>query len=477
MCKLRPQKIVLLFVIQVGLYGLHPIYAQDQLLLSNGGNGDWVDLFSDSNGLNDGVQAIAADRDGHLFVGGNFTEAGGMPAQHIAQWDGKTWKPLGSGVNQPVRDIAVYGKDLYIAGDFTMSDNLELRYIAKWNGEFWEALGYSVNASVSCIEISENGELYIGGSFIFTNNRNEKVAYVARWSGTDWEPVGGEVEGHSGLDGSSGVYAMTFGTSGDLYVGGYFAKAGGIVVNNIARLNGTTWEALESGTNQAVRALAISRTGEVYAGGSFLEAGGIAVNHIARWDGRAWQSLGEGVNAQVHALAVGEIGGVYVGGGFSMAGETHVNRVSYWTGTEWQALDSGVSPYDVMTISVVSDHIYVGGWFEKAGNIPVSNLALWVTSTVISVEVEKDSKPGLINIYPNPASERATISFLQEEAGTVIVEVYDLLGRKVLKLYDEASNIGLDELEWDTSRLTPGLYIVRVRSMSTERVKMISVIH
>lgn len=446
---------------------------------SNQPHGHWADQFGGSMGLNESVQAVGIDRDEHLFVGGYFTEAGTQLAHHIAQWDGNAWQSLGEGVNQPVRAIAVQGDQVYIAGDFTLSGNQEVRYIARWNGSSWEAIGHNnVNASVYAVEIDEAGELYIGGSFIFANQHNQQVAYVARWNGDDWEPVGGYLEGHTGLDAaSSGVYSMAFGTSGDLYVGGYFAKADGIAVNNIAQWNGTTWVALGKGTNQAVRALAVSQTGEVYAGGSFSEADGMSVNHIARWDGRAWQSLGEGVNAQVNALAIDEAGGVYIGGGFSMMGSQQANRVAYWIGTGWQTLASGVIPYDVMAICVLSNHVYIGGRFDQAGIYSANNLALWISSTSTSVEERGDANSQLVKLYPNPASERMKISFTQEISKNVQIFVYDLFGREVLKLADEIKNAGLNEIELNISGLASGRYFVCLRSDLTENVQMIFITH
>jgi hypothetical protein len=43
--------------------------------------------------------------------------------------------------------------------------------------------------------------------------------------------------------------------NGELYIGGDFTNAGGIVVSNIAKWNGTTWSALGTGVNDKVYAL------------------------------------------------------------------------------------------------------------------------------------------------------------------------------------------------------------------------------
>jgi hypothetical protein len=77
-----------------------------------------------------------------LYVGGSFTEAGGVPANNIARWDGKQWSALGVGTNGAVRALAVWDRDgegpeapgLYIGGEFTMAGGIPSPYIAKWQG-------------------------------------------------------------------------------------------------------------------------------------------------------------------------------------------------------------------------------------------------------------------------------------------------------------------------------------------------------
>ena len=74
---------------------------------------------------------------------------------------------------------------------------------------------------------------------------------------------------------------------GDLYLGGQFAQAGGMTVNNVARYNPTTntFSALGSGTvgtNGSVFGL-VALGGDLYLGGYFTKAGGVTVNNVARY--------------------------------------------------------------------------------------------------------------------------------------------------------------------------------------------------
>jgi hypothetical protein len=44
-----------------------------------------------------------------LYAGGGFSSAGSVAATNIAQWNGSSWSPLGSGVNDYVYALAVSG--------------------------------------------------------------------------------------------------------------------------------------------------------------------------------------------------------------------------------------------------------------------------------------------------------------------------------------------------------------------------------
>jgi hypothetical protein len=71
-----------------------------------------------------GALAVAG---GMLYAGGEFTNAGDLAANSIAQWNGSIWWPLGSGVafgngERPfVYALAVTGNTLYAGGEFSIA--------------------------------------------------------------------------------------------------------------------------------------------------------------------------------------------------------------------------------------------------------------------------------------------------------------------------------------------------------------------
>ena len=70
---------------------------------------------------------------GELYVGGDFSLASIVPANHVAKWDGGNWSALGAGMNGPVRALAAPGGDLHTVGEFTVAGGKVSAYWATWN--------------------------------------------------------------------------------------------------------------------------------------------------------------------------------------------------------------------------------------------------------------------------------------------------------------------------------------------------------
>jgi hypothetical protein len=111
---------------------------------------------------------------------------------------------------------------------------------------------------------------------------------------------------------------MTTLANGDLVAGGDFPAMGGVVVNYIARWNGTSWAALGSGMNSSVTALTTLPNGDLLASGNFTTAGGVSANGLARWNGASWSALSSGRNQGASAFAVRPNGDVMAGGTFTI---------------------------------------------------------------------------------------------------------------------------------------------------------------
>jgi hypothetical protein len=187
-----------------------------------------------------------------------------VAASNIARWDGieGKWYALGAGVNGEVDAIALTCTGVYVGGNFTEAGGAPARYVARWDGRSWAALdgarvGSPLMGSVSALAVM-GSDLYAGGNWIHYQMPGD---CLARWDGTSWSAVG------EGVD--DAVYAMAVQGS-ELYAGGWFSEAGDAQANHVARWDGRRWDALGAGTPDIVYAMAMnSVTGELYVGGAF----------------------------------------------------------------------------------------------------------------------------------------------------------------------------------------------------------------
>jgi hypothetical protein len=151
---------------------------------------NWSTWSPLGNGVNGTVGAIAVTN-GMVYVGGSFTSASGISANRIAKWNGSSWSALGSGLtgsssSASVSAIVINGNNIYAAGSFTNAGGVYAPGIAEWNGTSWSALGSGFYFSVfggagSGLALATMGnDMFVGGSF--TSAGDKPSMFIARWN-------------------------------------------------------------------------------------------------------------------------------------------------------------------------------------------------------------------------------------------------------------------------------------------------------
>jgi hypothetical protein len=352
---------------------------------------------------NESVNAFAVFDDGSgpaLYVGGEFTDAGGVVTSRLARWSGSAWSPVAAQPDSEIRAMAVFddgsGPALYVAGGFSEIGGISASRIAKWNGSVWSGVGGGVasgdpndSPEVLALTVFDDGTgaaLYAGGTFGYAGG--VRVDGIARWDGSTWSALAG-----GGVNGYVATLLPAQDPSGPiLYVGGEFLGAGGVTATCIASWNGTSWSSMGIGLDGTVRTLALFDDGSgttLYAGGSFQSWVPHQADWFARWNGVAWRSPGNEVNGAVGGLAAFDDGTgakLYVVGSFTSAGASGTNNLARWDGSSWAAVGSGLTNY-----SYRADHpecwevfddgsgpgLYLGGHFIGAGGKAAYQIARW----------------------------------------------------------------------------------------------------
>lgn len=328
-----------------------------------------------SSRLTGEVQAIAIDRD-RIFIAGYFGNVDTKERPDFAKFNSTTgavpvldeaWVPPPSLVDYRAR-IAVDGDGLLIFGQLTAVPGEPRRFLARLDsasGELdpnWQA---PLNGEVKCVSFRQ-GVFYAGGTFDRVGSisrlafarlgrstggldrdfaasveQHGKILATARLGdgrivfGGDFDLVNGlpranlgrltskltfDENWNPGIDGTVTALAAE---AADLFVGGRFQTAGGVIRRGFAKFNADigdqvdpTWSAdlaTVSGSSD-VHDLALSAD-SVFVLGNFEEVGGVSRRDIAKI-GRA----GQGVVDPDWNPDVTNIGSLYIGGSLAIAG-------------------------------------------------------------------------------------------------------------------------------------------------------------
>jgi hypothetical protein len=118
------------------LYAGGEIYDPVDYNLEFNGVAKWTGTAWTNLGTGLGMNGVAYALeivDGTLYVGGDFSEAGGVPATGFAKWDGSSWTSAGEFDTNYLSftDMAHYGNGLYVGGYFNEVSGVMVSNVAR----------------------------------------------------------------------------------------------------------------------------------------------------------------------------------------------------------------------------------------------------------------------------------------------------------------------------------------------------------
>ncbi|MBK9497186.1 MAG: phage tail family protein [Xanthomonadales bacterium] len=340
--------------------------------------GAWQNLGTGFNGI---VICSAIDKErGRVYFGGSFTTANGVTVNGVTYWNGTTFVAMGATAGVAGGAVGVYtiavapNGDLWVGGDFTSAGGSTADGLARWNvaAGTWTAFTNGAPGDlIASIAIDKNGLVYIGGTFAnWDGNANEDN--IASYNGTAFAPLS---TGTNGL-----VRALEVGLDGTtLYVGGNFTTP----QTRLMTWNGSAFSAMGGGSDNIVYSIFAAPDGNVYAGGDFTTP----YLYIAKWNGSAWSSLYNGLNGAVYTISNAKVG-IYVGGNFTTG---LGDRAAQWNGSRFIRLDADLPGTPIVrTIArTADDSVFVGydstGTALASGRTTVTALSTAEVYPVITI--------------------------------------------------------------------------------------------
>ncbi len=213
-------------------------------------------------------------------------------------------------------------------------------------------------------------------------------------------------------------------------------------------------------------------------GGRIYLEGGDAMNSLGP-DGWVFglQSVDDGERNEIVDLA-GQDGAITQGMQFQASSQLSVRSIDRYSRNEdLPGAKAAFQESDYGTVAVEFDGVSINGQKTFCMSYALADLQdgdgintrdellkriLYFFNVTVGVEEQTIEISGL-KVYPNPVADRLTLEFSLQEKSTVVIEMFDLSGRKVLEL-NRVFPDGIQRINFNVSDYLSGLYYIRVRT-------------
>lgn len=116
--------------------------------------------------------------------------------------------------------------------------------------------------------------------------------------------------------------------------------------------------------------------------------------------------------------------------------------------------------------------------FYNANNtFSTSAMQTAITNALNATGITEPVNVSSITIFPNPANVSSKISYSIESASDVKIELFNLVGEKIKSVFLGNQNAGEHTTDVDCTKLSSGIYFVKIGTGKLEKTIMLSVAH
>jgi PKD repeat protein len=77
----------------------------------------------------------------------------------------------------------------------------------------------------------------------------------------------------------------------------------------------------------------------------------------------------------------------------------------------------------------------------------------------------------LFQNFPNPFNPKTTISWRQPSESKVTIKVFDVLGKEITTIFDEVTNTGFHQINFDGNWLPSGIYFYQITAENFNQIR------
>ena len=114
--------------------------------------------------------------------------------------------------------------------------------------------------------------------------------------------------------------------------------------------------------------------------------------------------------------------------------------------------------------------------FTSNGSLNTTNLQNAINNAIATLAVPKNKMEGFnITLFPNPAKEKVSLNYSLQQSADVSVDIYNIIGNKVLSVFKEKQPSGRNSLVINISNnISNGIYFLKLNAgESSESFKFI----
>jgi photosystem II stability/assembly factor-like uncharacterized protein len=372
-------------------------------------------LWQATNGPNKSISSLTI-HDNNIFAASSLGYG-----IYLSSNNGSSWTQVNNGL--PSFPLV---NSLTSSGNNILAGTNHGVYLSSNNGNTWTAKNSGLIDTNVAVIVTNGNNIFAG-----TN----KGIYLSSDSCNSWTAV------NNGLPININVYAIAI-NGNNIFAG---TNKGVYLSSN----NGNNWIAINNGlpANMTVFAIAISGN-NIFAGADYV--------YLSSNNGSSWIAANTGMqNFGVLSLAisgnnifagVGAYGGVYLSS----------DNGNSWTLTGLTYPAGLFVDLHINALAINGDTIFAG--------IDDSNPGVWKLSLAGLGITEISDKESFVTVYPNPVKDNLTVESMQKST----IEILNVQGQTILRQTTEQGKTDID-----ISRLTKGIYILRLNSSDKTAVTKI----
>ena len=421
----------------------------------------------------------------HLFAGAGYVKNETQPTFHhlsiilfpdpatnvfVSTDDGATWAESDAGLSGMHAELT----SLLSNGSVTYAGTYPSYYGTSPCGVF-----LTTNSGTTWTNSSSG----MNNTNVYALASNVSDIFAGVGSTTVLRPGAVEISTNMGLNwsaadsGLTGFRVSALAVSGSNLFAGTIIKLGSILQPTywtavfLSSNNATSWAMIDSESALAGGVLSIS---SISTDGSTLIVGTYGVKNntdrYATWspiggvyrltfDGQKWNRLDSALSGNYITSLVSAGSNVFAGT------YTHGVFASSDDGASWRSIGDGLTDMSVGSLVIKSPNLFAA-----------TSSGVWKRplSEIMSVSPDRGILPEryiLEQNFPNPFNPSTTIHYGLPNKSHVTLELFNILGQKVIQLVNGVEEAGVHEVKCDGSNLASGVYFYRIQAGSFVQTK------